>query len=92
MLTFVFRRMWKKREKNLKKAVENKKGDAFLDAELERRYMITHTNPTVKQTEQVLKYKLQQISQPAQNLETMSKEEIQELREHFKSCIISILS
>ena len=71
------------------KAVENKKGDAFLDAELERRYMITHTNPTVKQTEQVLKYKLNQISQPAQNLETMDDEEIQRLREHFKDCIIA---
>ena len=40
------------------KAVENKRGDAFLDAELERRYMVTHTNPTVKQTEDVIKYKL----------------------------------
>ena len=71
------------------KAVENKRGDAFLDAELERRYMITHTNPTVRQTEQVLKYKLQQVSQPAQDLETMSEEEIQRLREHFKDCIIA---
>ena len=71
------------------KAVENKRGDAFLDAELERRYMITHTNPTVRQTEQVLKYKLQQVSQPAQDLETMSEEEIQKLREHFKDCIIA---
>mgnify|MGYP003117458899 FL=1 len=71
------------------KAVENKRGDAFLDAELERRYMITHTNPTVRQTEQVLKYKLQQVSQPAQDLETMSEEEIQKLRDHFKDCIIA---
>ena len=51
--------------------------------------MITHTNPTVKQTEQVLKYKLQQVAQPAQNLETMSDEEIQKLREHFKTRIIA---
>tara|TARA_Y100000310_G_scaffold230851_1_gene233391 strand:+ start:99 stop:1481 length:1383 start_codon:yes stop_codon:yes gene_type:complete len=70
------------------KAVENKRGEAYLDAELERRYMITHTNPTVKQTKQVIKYKLQQASQPLEDLEDMSEEEIQDLRNHFRDCII----
>ena len=35
-------------------AVENDKGSAMFDAELERRCMIMHTNPTVKQTERVV--------------------------------------
>ena len=70
------------------KAVENKRGEAYLDAELERRYMITHTNPTVKQTKDVLRYKLKQASQPVEDLEDMSQEEIQALREHFRDCII----
>ena len=70
------------------KAVENKRGEAYLDAELERRYMITHTNPTVKQTKEVLRYKLKQASQPVEDLEDMSEEEIQALREHFRDCII----
>ena len=70
------------------KAVENKRGEAYLDAELERRYMITHTNPTVKQTKDVLRYKLKQASQPIEDLEDMSPEEIQSLREHFRDCII----
>ena len=71
------------------KAVENKRGDAFLDAELERRYMVTHTNPTVSQTENVLKYKLNQAASPTQDLETMNSEEIQALKEHIKECIIA---
>ena len=59
------------------KAVENKKGDAFLDAELERRYMITHTNPTVSQTKDVIRHKLDNIARPQEDIITMSDEEIQ---------------
>ena len=71
------------------KAVENKKGDAFLDAELERRYMITHTNPTVSQTKDVIKHKLNNIARPMEDIITMSDKEIQALRDHIKDCIIS---
>ena len=70
------------------KAVENKKGDAFLDAELERRYMITHTNPTVSQTKDVIKHKLNNIARPMEDIITMSDKEIQALRDHIKECII----
>jgi hypothetical protein len=71
------------------KAVENKRGDAFLDAELERRYMVTHTNPTVKQTEDVIKYKLNTTARPQEDIITMSDEEIQELKDHISKCIIN---
>ena len=71
------------------KAVENKKGNAFLDAELERRYMVTHTNPTVKQTEDVIKYKLDTTARPQEDIITMSDEEIQELKDHIANCIIN---
>ena len=71
------------------KAVENKKGNAFLDAELERRYMVTHTNPTVKQTEDVIKYKLDTTAKPQEDIITMSDEEIQELKNHIANCIIN---
>jgi hypothetical protein len=71
------------------KAVENKRGDAFLDAELERRYMITHTNPTVKQTEDVVKYKLNAIARPVQDLQTMSDKDIKRLKDHIKDCIVN---
>ena len=71
------------------KAVENKKGDAFLDAELERRYMITHTNPTVSQTKDVIRHKLNNIARPIEDIITMSDKEIQALRDHIKDCIIS---
>lgn len=71
------------------KAVENKKGDAFLDAELERRYMVTHTNPTVSQTETVLKYKLNQAASPQQDLQTMDDDEIAGLKNHIRDCIIA---
>ena len=47
-------------------AVENDKGSAMFDAELERRCMIMHTNPTVKQTERVIKHKLLAFSTPRQ--------------------------
>ena len=70
------------------KAVENKRGDAFLDAELERRYMVTHTNPTVKQTEDVIKYKLDTFAKPHEDLVTMSDKEIDALRKHICDCII----
>ena len=39
-------------------AVENNKGSSYFDAELERRCMIGHTNPTSKQTEDVIRHKL----------------------------------
>ena len=71
------------------KAVENKRGDAFLDAELERRYMVTHTNPTVKQTEDVIKYKLDTTARPQEDIITMSDGEIQELKDHIAKCIIN---
>ena len=70
------------------KAVENKRGDAFLDAELERRYMITHTNPTVAQTKDVIRHKLDNLARPQEDIITMSDEEIQGLRDHIKECII----
>jgi len=71
------------------KAVENKRGDAFLDAELERRYMVTHTNPTVKQTEDVIKYKLDTTARPQEDIITMSDEEIKGLKAHIAKCIIN---
>ena len=71
------------------KAVENKRGDAFLDAELERRYMVTHTNPTVKQTEDVIKYKLDTTARPQEDIITMSDKEIDELKSHIAQCIIN---
>ena len=70
------------------KAVENTRGNLFLDAELERRYMITHTNPTVKQTEDVLKQKLKAASSPDGDLQTMSDEEISGLKKHIVDCIV----
>jgi len=70
------------------KAVENTRGNLFLDAELERRYMITHTNPTVKQTEDVLKQKLKAASSPDGDLQTMTDEEIKSLKEHIVDCIV----
>lgn len=70
------------------KAVENKRGEAYLDAELERRYMITHTNPTVKQTEDVIKHKLEVSAKPKHDLETMSNKEIGALKKHIAQCIV----
>jgi len=52
-------------------AVENSKGAAYFDAELERRCMIMHTNPTVEQTERVLKHKLLDSAVPRTTLTTM---------------------
>lgn len=64
-------------------AVENDKGSAMFDAELERRCMIMHTNPTVKQTERVLKHKLRASALPSSKISNMTDEEMHNLREHI---------
>jgi hypothetical protein len=64
-------------------AVENEKGTGMFDAELERRCMIMHTNPTVKQTERVIKHKLLHSAVPASKISDMSDEEIKGLRKHL---------
>jgi len=64
-------------------AVENDKGSAMFDAELERRCMIMHTNPTVKQTERVLKHKLEASALPASKISNMEDDEIEALKEHI---------
>ena len=69
-------------------AVENTKGAAYFDAELERRCMIMHTNPTVEQTERVLKHKLLDSAVPKTTLTTMSDEEIEGLKEHMLNVIV----
>ena len=61
-------------------AVENDKGSAYFDAELERRCMIGHTNPTAKQTESVIKHKLMHVALPKKELLTMSDDEIAGLK------------
>jgi len=68
-------------------AVENDKGSAMFDAELERRCMIMHTNPTVKQTERVIKHKLLASALPASKISEMSNEEMEELRQHLQRAI-----
>ena len=68
-------------------AVENDKGSAMFDAELERRCMIMHTNPTVEQTERVIKHKLLYSASPKATLSTMSDHEVENLREHLISVI-----
>ena len=68
-------------------AVENSKGAAIFDAELERRCMIGHTNPTVKQTERVIKHKLLDAAVPKTDLITMSDEEIEDLKKHIIAAI-----
>tara|TARA_R110002020_G_scaffold137892_1_gene307576 strand:- start:1473 stop:2945 length:1473 start_codon:yes stop_codon:yes gene_type:complete len=69
-------------------AVENTKGAAYFDAELERRCMIMHTNPTVEQTERVLKHKLMDSAVPKSKLTTMSDEDIERLKEHVLKAVI----
>ena len=64
-------------------AVENDKGSAMFDAELERRCMIMHTNPTVKQTELVVKHKLMNSALPKATMSSMKDEEIRQLKEHI---------
>jgi len=70
-------------------AVENTKGSSYFDAELERRCMIMHTNPTVEQTERVIKYKLKDAALPKSELTTMSDKEIDGLREHILNAVIN---
>ena len=64
-------------------AVENTKGSTYFDAELERRCMIGHTNPTVKQTDAVVKHKLMDSAVPKSFMTTMTNEEIDELQSHI---------
>ena len=68
-------------------AVENDKGSAMFDAELERRCMIMHTNPTVKQTERVIKHKLLHSAVPQQTISSMTMSEINKLKAHIKRVI-----
>ena len=68
-------------------AVENDKGSAMFDAELERRCMIMHTNPTVKQTERVVEHKLLHAALPPTKISSMTIDEIEELKEHIVSAI-----
>ncbi len=68
-------------------AVENTKGSSYFDAELERRCMIMHTNPTVKQTERVIKHKLMDAAVHKSHLTTMTEEEIEGLRKHMIDAI-----
>ena len=68
-------------------AVENDKGSAMFDAELERRCMIMHTNPTVKQTELVVKHKLMHSALPRTTLSSMKEEEVETLRQHLLKAI-----
>ena len=64
-------------------AVENDKGSAMFDAELERRCMIMHTNPTVKQTELVIKHKLMNSALPKTTMSSMSDKEVNDLKKHI---------
>jgi len=68
-------------------AVENTKGSSYFDAELERRCMIGHTNPTVKQTESVIKHKLLDTAVPKSFMTTMTDEEIEALQMHLVDAI-----
>jgi len=68
-------------------AVENDKGSAMFDAELERRCMIMHTNPTVSQTERVIQHKLMQVAAPPTKLSSMSNKEIENLKIHLTKAI-----
>ncbi len=68
-------------------AVENAKGSTYFDAELERRCMIGHTNPTVKQTDAVVKHKLMDNAVPKSFMTTMTDEEIDALQAHIIDAI-----
>ena len=68
-------------------AVENEKGASYFDAELERRCMIMHTNPTVEQTERVIDHKLMHAATRPSTMFTMSDEEIDGLRKHIVDSI-----
>ncbi len=65
-------------------AVENDKGSAMFDTELERRCMIMHTNPTVKQTELVVRHKLLNSALPKATMSSMTDEEIKGLKKHLE--------
>ena len=69
-------------------AVENAKGSAYFDAELERRCMIMHTNPTVKQTERVIRHKLKEAAVSKDKMSTMTDDEIDGLRGHILDAIV----
>jgi hypothetical protein len=51
--------------------------------------MIMHTNPTVKQTERVIKHKLMNAAIPKSFLMTMDEEEIEGLRNHLLKAVIA---
>ena len=68
-------------------AVENEKGSAMFDAELERRCMIMHTNPTVSQTERVIKHKLLHSAVETASISSMSDEEMGALKEHVITAV-----
>ena len=68
-------------------AVENSKGSSYFDAELERRCMIGHTNPTSKQTDDVVRYKLLDSAVPKSFMTTMTDDEIDGLRQHIVDAI-----
>ena len=68
-------------------AVENTKGSSYFDAELERRCMIGHTNPTVSQTDAVIKHKLKDSAVPKSFMQTMTDEEIEGLQQHLVDAI-----
>jgi hypothetical protein len=68
-------------------AVENEKGSAMFDAELERRCMIMHTNPTVEQTERVIKHKLLHSAVETATISTMDDSEMEGLKKHIMTAI-----
>ena len=68
-------------------AVENDKGSAMFDTELERRCMIMHTNPTVKQTELVVKHKLMHSALPKTTMSSMDDIEMEALKEHIVGAV-----
>jgi len=68
-------------------AVENSKGSSYFDAELERRCMIGHTNPTSKQTDDVVRHKLLDSAVPKSFMTTMTDDEIDGLRQHIVNAI-----
>ena len=67
-------------------AVENTKGSTYFDAELERRCMIGHTNPTVKQTDAVVNHKLMDSAVPKSFMTTMTDDEIED-NHHIRLCV-----
>ena len=68
-------------------AIENEKGSSYFDAELERRCMIGHTNPTVSQTERVIEHKLNNMALPKDYTSTMTEDEVMGLRKHIINVI-----